>query len=399
MNHAKLASALIASFLLVSCGGGDGGVGGGTPGGSPTPLTGVFIDSPVQGLPYSTTSGLSGQTGANGEFQYRSGDRITFGSGLFFLEGLAQPYITPFTLLGRTSVADVQHIWPVNLARYLLGLNTTPTADSITLPAAIPPLPLSTSFSDNNFDAAVTAANIPLASQADAIAHLKRQFAIWGSWAAVSPNGIQVFTFLPNGIYLLADDDDPTVAGGNDGMERGTYGWNPNTNVLTFTVDVDTDGTGGLSNPGAPPYLFVIGASGNSAVLHLGPNVSDQIHLSRVIDAANPIVGTWALTVPVDLGFPAVITFLPDGTFTVASDEIQTIPAGIERGSYTLNNQTLNLMTIVDTNGEFGFNELFPLPGNSTEQALLSSSLTPDLDFLELRNGNDIAFFHRIKVP
>ena len=187
MNHARLASALITSFLLVSCGGGDGGVGGGTPGGSPTPLTGVFIDSPVQGLPYSTTSGLSGQTGANGEFQYRSGDRITFGSGLFFLEGLAQPYITPFTLLGRTAVADVQHIWPVNLARYLLGLNTSPTADIITLPAAIPPLPTSTCFACNNFDAAVTAANIPLASQADAIAHLKRQFSIWGGLGSHQP--------------------------------------------------------------------------------------------------------------------------------------------------------------------------------------------------------------------
>jgi len=207
-----------------------------------------------------------------------------------------------------------------------------------------------------------------------------------------------VFTFLPNGIYLLADDDDPTVADGNDGMERGTYGWNPNTNALTFTVEVDTDGTGGLSNPGAPPYLFVIGASGDTAVLHLGPNASDQIHLSRVIDTANPIVGTWALTVPA-VGFSAVITFMPDGTFTVANDEIQTIPAGIERGSYTLNNQTLTLMTTVDTNGQFGFNELLPLPGNSTEEALLSSSLTPHLDFLELRNGNDVAFFHRIKVP
>jgi len=395
MNHGRVVSAIIAVFFLVSCGGGDGGGGGGTA----APLTGVFIDSPVQGLPYSTTSGLSGRTGPNGEFQYRSGDRVTFGSGLFFLEGLAQPYITPFTLLGRTSVADVQHIWPVNLARYLLGLNTTPNVDIITLPATIPPLPLVTCFFCDNFDAAVTAAGIPLASQADAIAHLKRQFAIWGSWASVSANGLRVFTFLPNGIYLLADDDDPTVTGGNDGMERGLYRWNPNTNAFTFTVEVNTDGTGGLSNPGTPPYTFVIDATGNSAVLQLGPNASDQIQLTRVIDGANPIVGAWRFLVPVDAGFSTVITFMADGTFTVANNGFGPILAGIERGTYTLNAGTLSLQTTVDTNGEFGFNESVTLPALSMEQVRLSSSLTPDLDFMELRDGNDIVNFDRVKVP
>ena len=41
-------------------------------------LTGVFIDSRVKGLRYTTSSGISGRTGAGGEFKYRKGDTIEF---------------------------------------------------------------------------------------------------------------------------------------------------------------------------------------------------------------------------------------------------------------------------------------------------------------------------------
>ena len=91
MRSARMSLLSIACLVLVSCGGGDG-VGTGT-GTSPT-LTGVLVDSPVQGLSYSSRpSGLSGRTGPNGEFQYKSGDEVyfTLGSGGFELRATALP--------------------------------------------------------------------------------------------------------------------------------------------------------------------------------------------------------------------------------------------------------------------------------------------------------------------
>lgn len=393
--------AVAASLLLTACGGG-----GDSPGplsSPPAPLTGVLVDSPVQGLSYTTDpSGLSGRTGPKGEFQYQPGDHITF-PGLL-IGATTQPTITPFTLLARTSVPDVRHEWPVNLAQLLLALDTSPGTDVLTMPATLPAIPQTTCLACPNFDAEMAAAGIPLVSEADAIAHLKKQYAIWGSWTTVaSPSELRVFTFLPDGTYVLAHDDDPAVAGGNDGIERGTYQWDPNTHILTYKVEVNTDGTGGLSNPGqaqTPPYTFVIDGTGNAAVLHFGPNPADEIHLTRVASPTDLLVGGWKLEVPSDLGFTAVLTLLPNGTFTVASDAIDTVPAGVERGTYTFDatTGTLTMVTTVDTNGEFGINDP-AAPGASVAHVEISQAFGWDLDFLRLDDGTGLVIFDRVKVP
>ena len=72
-----------AAMWLAACsGGGDGGTGGGTPAAAPT-LTGTFVDAPVSGLSYATSSGLSGTTNAQGQFSYRSGDTGQCAQGTF----------------------------------------------------------------------------------------------------------------------------------------------------------------------------------------------------------------------------------------------------------------------------------------------------------------------------
>lgn len=394
----------VTCLVLVSCGGGDG-AGTGT---SPA-LTGVLVDSPVQGLPYSSSpSGLSGLTGPNGEFQYLSGDEVIFtvGSGGTVVRAEGQPFITPFVLAGNSLIPNTNQPGPVNLARYFLMLDTTPGSGVLTMPATLPMLPNFTCFSCIGFEAFMANAGVPLTvTEAEAIAHLKGQFAIWGSWAtSASPSEARVFTFLSDGTYLLADDDNPAVAGGTDGMEKGTYRWNPVTNVITFTVTVNTDGTGGLSHPGpaqVPPYTFVIDPSGNSAVLHLGPNVVDEIHLTRVVNPGSVIVGGWKLSGPSIPGFYTVITFMADGTFMVANDAIETIPAGIERGTYVFDTVTGNmtLTTTVDTNGEFGFNDAATLPAVTTNSIQISSVFGGD-DFMRIDDGGpDVVFFDRVRVP
>lgn len=362
----SLSVVVVISLTLTACGG--GGDGGTQPVAAPS--TGVFIDSPVQGLTYSSApSGLSGLTGPNGEFLYRAGDLVAFSIGGRQIGAApGQPQITPFTLLGRTATPSVTHAGPVNVAQLLLALDSVPGTETITVPATLPMFPVPTDFFFPEFDNEMQTAGIPIASEADAVAHLQKQFAIWGSWATtITPSELQVITFMPDGAFILAHDDDFLVAGGVDGIERGTYRWNATTNELTYTVAVDTDGMGGLSHLSAshtPPYTFVIDPSGNSAVFHFGPNVSDQIVFTRVIDANTLLVGAWKLSVPFESGFHAVLTFLPDGTFTVASDQTDTDSAGMERGTYVYDAiaEKVTFTTTVDTNGAFGVNDSPILP-------------------------------------
>ncbi len=398
----SLSAVLVMSLTLTACGG--GGDGGTQPVAAPS--TGVVTDSPVQGLPYSSRpSGLSGLTGPNGEFLYRAGDTVAFSIGGRVIGAApGQPQITPFTLLGRTSVPSVTHEWPVNLAQLLLALDTVPGTDTITLPTTLPTIPSTTCFTCSNFDTEMAAAGIPIVAEADAIAHLQKQFEIWGSWATAStPSELQVITFMPDGAFILAHDDDPLLAGGVDGMERGTYRWNATTNELTYTVSVNTDGTGGLSHLSAsqtPPYTFAIDPSGNSAVLHFGPNVSDQIVFTRVIDATKPFVGAWKLIAPI-ADSSAVLTVFSDGTFTVASDAIDTEPAGMERGTYVYDAIAgkVTFTTTVDTNGAFGVNDSPTLPFVGVVQATIEESLG-QFDFLDIRETpSELVTFGRVRVP
>ena len=78
MSRLMVLFSLVISFMLVACGGGRDG-GGTPPVPAPATSTGVFLDSPVQGLTYSSApSGLSDLTGPNEEFLYRAGNRVTF---------------------------------------------------------------------------------------------------------------------------------------------------------------------------------------------------------------------------------------------------------------------------------------------------------------------------------
>jgi hypothetical protein len=63
-------------FLLTSCGGGGGG--SNSIQNISQPLVSVFVNSPAKGISFNTSSGLSGVTNANGEFNYRVGDVVEF---------------------------------------------------------------------------------------------------------------------------------------------------------------------------------------------------------------------------------------------------------------------------------------------------------------------------------
>lgn len=175
--HARMLNVALligAAGMFTACSSGGDGGGGTSP--AAAPLSGVFIDGPVQGLGYSASpSGLSSVTDANGQYRYRSGDMVTFN---IFGRPIgaavpAAPIVTPLTVFNTTDLSDPR---VVNVAQLLLTLNggvpvgTTP----IIVPGAAPQgFPATVDFSAPGFD---TSFPTPLVSEAEATAHLATSF-------------------------------------------------------------------------------------------------------------------------------------------------------------------------------------------------------------------------------
>ena len=101
----------LALLGLTACGGGGDSDSSGTI--SPT-SKGLFLDAEVNGLSYTTSSGLSGQTDENGTYEYRPGDQITFAVGGVEIGSVpGAPKCTPFDF-GAAST---------NIARFLQSLD------------------------------------------------------------------------------------------------------------------------------------------------------------------------------------------------------------------------------------------------------------------------------------
>jgi hypothetical protein len=101
------------AVTLAGCGGGGGSAGSSVAPPPATAATGIFTDAPVVGLAYTTSSGKSGTTDAEGKFQFMTGDTVTFTAAGVVL-GSSQPavasdgtaIVTPLNLVGATSVTD-----------------------------------------------------------------------------------------------------------------------------------------------------------------------------------------------------------------------------------------------------------------------------------------------------
>ena len=117
--------ALFITSLLAACGsgGGDGSAPGPaapSPAPGPAAQQGVFIDAAVQGLSF-TSGTLTGRTDANGRFDYRTGETVTFTLGRTTLGSVrGGDVVTPLTLF---SVSDETDQRVVNLARLLQSLD------------------------------------------------------------------------------------------------------------------------------------------------------------------------------------------------------------------------------------------------------------------------------------
>jgi hypothetical protein len=108
-------------ITLAACGGGGGGDGGGITPSGPTILQGVFLDSAVEGLAYSS-GGQSGTTDASGTFSYEQGATITFKVGDIVLgTANAQSIMTPISLV--SGAVDETNPIVINIVRFLMTID------------------------------------------------------------------------------------------------------------------------------------------------------------------------------------------------------------------------------------------------------------------------------------
>ena len=142
-------------------------------------LTGVFVDAPVGGMNYTTSSGISSTTDASGTFSYSAGSTITFWINDISLPSVtASSMITPVDLAGASSEDDTKVVY---MARFLQAIDADGNPDNgITIdktklsstartPSSWDTDPLSTLVTTSALAAAPT--------EAQARAHLKGQIA------------------------------------------------------------------------------------------------------------------------------------------------------------------------------------------------------------------------------
>jgi hypothetical protein len=118
---------LITSLLTACGGGGTGAV-----------TTGQFINSPAKGVSYRTSSGLSGVTDANGNFEFRAGDSVSFSLDLGNGNSLSLGSATGGTAVSVLSLSG-SSIDPLAVSQVLQTLDQSSVSGSMDLTGLVLP--------------------------------------------------------------------------------------------------------------------------------------------------------------------------------------------------------------------------------------------------------------------
>lgn len=273
------------------------------PGEEPAPetQTGVFVDSPVAGVAYTTSpSGKSGITNAIGEYQYEEGDTVVFSiGGIVFPEVTAKGKVTPLDMGGEN--ADLNTPAVTNVIRLLQSLDadgdpengiSITEATRTTLSDVV--LDVEAATFESEATTALNTLNKVLVSSEDAVGHFQSslQNELLGSWVYEEENGnINVLTFFTENRYVIAHsggDDEEQSAGS---AEYGRYSWNPVNGEFTTSVIRQNDGSGGLDNE----EFTVTLADGQLTFTSPDEGSFDFI---KVESATGGLVGAWRFLEP-----------------------------------------------------------------------------------------------------
>jgi hypothetical protein len=163
----------VITFLLSGCGGGGGG-------GSSAPVVSVgqFVDAPVAGLGYSSPS-YSGLTGSTGNFNYKSGEEVTFKIGQVTLGKLnvtaLNSVVTPLSIVPNSTISDARVVEILRLLQTLdtdnNPVNGITISTTLTTPTAIDLSAPHTALSDSSLAALIGQSTTNLVSVENAKSH------------------------------------------------------------------------------------------------------------------------------------------------------------------------------------------------------------------------------------
>lgn len=334
--------------LLSACGGSDDN--------SSTPptsnigtQTGVLTDAVITGVRYVTSSGATGFTNDDGEFNFNEGETVKFYIGDVQLgdEIEAKERVTPLDLAETENAR-------LNLLVFLQSLDGDDNDDKLQISTATTDALKNQSI---NFDQpyndfkneAIVKTVIPeekLVNEEDAKAHFQATFYkdIAGTWEINRTDNTAVLIhILEDGRYALGEAEAKDESG-QAGIEMGRLKWNATTTVIEPEILHDTNGEWGLSHP-AENKPYSLNFNGTQLIL-TEPGVNTEYRLNRV-KQSNSLVGTWRLNeTHLFAFFDNNYYFFLD---TEGGDDCGW--PGIEYGKYTLSANTLTTTEVLfDTN-------------------------------------------------
>ena len=261
----QLGSLACAILFLAACSSGGGDGGGGAPAAT-THTTGTFVDSPVNGLHYTSppSNPAGGFTTNGGQYQCMPGDTVIFdlGGRTIGTGHPCGPLVTVVSVFGATSTADTR---VRNLSQLLLTLGGIPSGQNpIQLPATIPAdLPTPLDFSDPNFTTVLQTAlpGTPVVTEAQADAHLQTSF----KTLSVTATNSGMVTSNPVGIACTAGDCSYAFVTGTavtlTATGTGFTGWSGDGCSGTGTCQIMLEaikGVKALFHPSPPPATLTI---------------------------------------------------------------------------------------------------------------------------------------------
>ncbi len=341
--------------------------------------SGILSDAKVAGVAYTTSSGVSGVTDADGNYRYNPNDTVTFTLGTLQLGTVtANGVISPMEL----SVGNANKLTNLLVLFQSLdadgnaanGINiTAPTAAGVTAAINLTSTPSTFASGANTaLQAAMTAGGLTGAIKTvdQANAHFSSQAFpvlaenVYGIVGATS--GVMV-RFGPTGEYMVGQPDvdfylqangavttNPTstkieTAGVEHGFARVT-GFDANGFRIIGTTTVDTNLQAGLSHSKLTDRIRPEGS---------GFRTQDNELIPKIENIPGSIIGAWSIFSTAIKN--QTVVFGSNGKFMLSDpfgDPGASPPRpGVEFGSYTYNASTKILKVsnpIYDTNGEGG---------------------------------------------
>ena len=323
-------SALASALVVVACGG------------NSSVQQGVFIDAPVQGLSYTTSSGLSGTTNSEGKYFYNPGDTVTFSlPGVTFPPVAARAQVSPVDLVGGTAP---DHPGAVAIARLMQSLDADNNPDNGIVvdraklkPSATTPSNWATT-SDADLGNLLTAGTGGLRTASQARTHLKNQLSTLGSEASMTLVGrytsggtvstpslvAEIVSYHPGSKSLFVTVDttaEPASFKRIDLSALGTTALSNPTSNTNLTVssryDVALDVNGGGFTAGGVQSLDV---SGNLLAIAVQAAVKTDPGVIAFYTLSNDGTPTFLKKVSVG-ALPDGVGFSPDGKYLVVANE------------------------------------------------------------------------------